>query len=167
MTCPTGLLPILVVCPFAVAVGTCDLLLDFEFLLDALVDLLEVETYPSSEVSATHHVTPSSAREASEPAEVKASAPEEVAEAAKYILHGHTATTEASASCSTAPYTCVTELVIPLAFLWVTQYVVGLGKLLELLLCLFVSWIFIWVVLDGELAVGFLELFIARPLADT
>ena len=109
-------------------------------------------------------MTPSSAREASEPAEVKASAPEEVAEAAKYILHGHTATTEASASCSTAPYTCVTELVIPLAFLWVTQYVVGLSKLLELLLGLFVSWIFIWVVLDGELAVGFLELFIARPL---
>ena len=112
-------------------------------------------------------MTPSSTREASEPAEVKTSAPEEVAEAAKYILHGHTATTEASASCSTAPYTCVTELVIPLAFLWVTQYVVGLGKLLELLLSLFVSWIFIWVVLDGELAVGFLELFIARPLADT
>ena len=112
-------------------------------------------------------MTPPSAREASEPAEVKASAPEEVAEAAKYILHGHTATTEASASCSTAPYTCVTELVIPLAFLWVAQYVVGLGKLLELLLSLFVSWIFIWMVLDGELAVGFLELFIARPLADT
>ena len=52
----------------------------------------------------------------------------------------------------------MTELVIALALLGIAEYIVCLGKLLELLFGFLVPRVLVWVILYGELTIGLLQL---------
>ena len=160
VTGAAGLLAIGVGGPFTITVRAGDILLDLEFLLHALLYILEREPYTGAEVRAAERLTSAaSASEATKASEVKAATAEEVAEAAEDILHAHAAAEASStAAGGTATDTGVTELIVALALVGVTQHVIGLGQLLELLLGLLIPGVLIGVVLDGELAIGLLQL---------
>ena len=152
---------------FAAAVRAGDILLDLELLLHALLYILEREAYTGAEVRAAERLTSAAtAAEATKASEVKAATAEEVAEAAEDILHAHAAAESSSTAASgTATDTGVTELIVALALVGVAQHVIGLGQLLELLLGLLIPRVLIWVVLDGELAIGLLQLIGRSTLA--
>src|SRR5512139_1513282 len=86
---------------------------------------------------------------------------EQVAEGGEDIVEaaeaGKTATLEA----------LMTELVVDAPLLWIAKHFVGLGRLLEPLFRLFISWIPVGVMPQRELAVGFLDLVLAGVSTDT
>ena len=98
----------------------------------------------------------------------KASSPavaEDVAKHGEDVIHGESASTEASTKASRVG-TVKSELVILLALLWVVKHVVCFSCLFELLLSLFVARVAVWVVFDGYLAIGFLYFVFGGVLVD-
>ena len=100
--------------------------------------------------------------EASKTTASAASSSEEVAEHGEDIVHVHTAGT---VSARTALKRLVTELIVTLTFFGVVKDVIRLRRLLELLLCLLVTWITIRMILHRKLTVGGLDLVRRRRLA--
>ena len=86
-------------------------------------------------------------------------AAEYVAELRENILHRETVSAAESTAWEALRPHVVAELIVFLAFLRVGEHIVGFGCLLEFLFGLLVAWIFVWVVFDSQLAVGFLKLF--------
>ena len=136
------------------------MLLELELLLLPLINFLKGEAYSCPQVSATEYLTASATTaEATEPSKAtEASSAEEVSEATEDVLHGHTSTAEATSARGATADTCMTELVIALALLGIAEYIVCLGKLLELLFSFLVPRVLVWVILYGELTIGLLQL---------
>ena len=119
----TQLLAILLHSPVSVTVGTGDLLLNLQTLLDALIDLFERKAYPRTQVGTSEHLTTATCAtaKAAETTEIKASSAEEVTKAAKDVLHRHpTAKASSTATSSTAADTSVAKLIVALSLLGVT-----------------------------------------------
>ena len=134
----------------------------FNLFLAAFVYFFESKLHLDSQVCASRGGTMSallSATESRESREV-AAATEEVAKDApelrEDVVHAHSSALETAGA---AIHSGKAKLVVTGLLVGVAQHVVGLGSLLELLLSLFVTRVAIRVVLQGQLAVGLLQLF--------
>ena len=103
----------------------------------------------------------SAATETSEAGE-SATTAKYITEHGEYVVHAETTARESTESAHIR--TVETKLIVLLAFLWVVENVVGFGGLFEFLLGLLAAWIPVWMVFDGYLAIGFLDLILAGIL---
>ena len=146
----------------AVAVGTGDVLFQFEFLFYTSRYFFQVELHLDAEVGTTETTLlgATSSAKTTETAKASSVSAEDVAEHGEDIVHGH-ATTEsaegASVACRTA-HACKAELVVAGAFVGIAQHVIGFRCFLEFLFRFLVARVLVGVILDGFLAVGFLYL---------
>ena len=140
----------------AVAVRTGDSLADFDFLLNAGCGFLEGHLdFDAEVIAATRHRTAASAAEERREASASAAhAPrlEQVAEVGEDVGHVHVLCRETAH----AAHAGKAELVVTLTFLRVTENLVRLRRLFELLLRLLVTGIFVRVILHGKLMVSLL-----------
>ena len=135
-----------------------DVFPDFEFLGNAVGNLVERKTHFQPKVGTTILGVTSSATttEASE-SSTKAVAAKDIAKHREDVVHREAATTEASES-STHVGAVESELVVLLAFLLVAQHAISLGSFFKFLLSLFVARVAVGMVFDGNLSIRLLYL---------
>src|SRR5690606_4109600 len=85
----------------------------------------------------------------------------DIAEVLEDVFHAHAAS-ETTASGSAHPG--MTEPVVLRALVRIAQYIVGFGSLLKLLFCFLVARITVWMVLQSDLAISFLDLILRSTL---
>ena len=135
----------------------------FYLLFAAFVNLLECELHLDAQIASTHGgatmpLLPTAKTSESRETATAEEIAEQVAEMREYVVHIHVAG-------ATSLEGSVAELVVFCLFVRVAQHIVGLSSLLELLLSLFVAGIAVGMVLQGQFAVGFLQLIGSGVLA--
>jgi len=129
-----------------------DLLEDLDLLFDAAGDLFQGQLDLDAQVGALHAptTTAAAARTATK------GAAEDVAELAEDVLHVHPA--EPGTAARSPAQAIVTEAVVLGALLVVLEHFIGLCGLLELFFRRCVARVFIRVILEGQFAVGLLDI---------
>lgn len=140
----------------AVAMGADHVLAELELLGHARGHLLERQAHLQPQVRSTIARGLASATTASEASEA-AMAAEDVAKHGEDVVHREAARAAKRTAASEAARGVEAKLVVLLALLRVVEHVVGLGGLLEFLLGRRVARVAVGVILDGELAVGLLD----------
>ena len=141
------------------AMTTRNILLNLELLGYSCGYFLQREPYFQAQVGTTvlcrtalASATETAATEAAKPS---ASA-KHVAEHGEYVVHREASGTAEAAKPTFAARAVEAKLVVLFPLLWVMQYVVSLGCLLEFILGLFVAWIPVRVVFYGDFPVSLL-----------
>ena len=151
LTLRTGIVIIAILGSRTLTVFALDVFLDLDMLLDAIDDVSQADLDTDTDVRSALAGRFVIAREEGTEAATAAATSEEAVEDIEWIETG--ATAEATAHARIIE----TELVIALAFLWVTEHLIGLSTLLEFLLGGLVARILVRMIFDGELTIGSLD----------
>ena len=135
-----------------------------ELLGDTRCHLLQGETNLQTKIGATVLCRLTTA--AAEPAEARetATSAKHIAKHGEDVIHGESTAGESAEAAHVR--TVEAELVVLLTFLRIVEHIVGFCSLLELLFRLLTAWIPVWMVFDGYLAIGFLDVFLTGVLVN-
>ena len=134
-----------------------------EFLGDTCCHLLQGEANLQTKVGSTVLSRLSAAATKATEARETTTSAKHITEHGEDIIHGEPTAVE-TAEAAHRPVEAV--LVVLLAFLRIVEHIVGFCSLLELLFRLLTAWIPVWMVFDGYLAIGFLDVFLTGVLVN-
>ena len=116
-------------------------------------NFFERKFYFDAKIGAAIHMTSSSALPSAKKTFERTPFSEDITKVRKNIFHVHSATTAESIA-----HSLVAELIVPLLFLRIAQYIVCFSRFFEFFFSLFVGWIFIRMEFQCHLPVSLLDL---------